>query len=82
MLFVAFGTQDLEQREGAVAAQWSTDRGSRASEVKDDSTCSPTCSNKQLAFHCVDKEVAPKNHNYLIEHPPRASSMVVYNELY
>ena len=54
MLFVAFATQDPEQREGAVAAQWSTDRGSRASEVKDDSTCSES----NLLF--IDKEVAPK----------------------
>jgi hypothetical protein len=50
MLFVAFGTQDLEQCEGAVAAQWSTDRGSRASEVKDDSTVR-LVPNKQLDFH-------------------------------
>ena len=55
MLFVAFATQDPEQREGAVAAQWSTDRGSRANEVKDEDSdlFKATC------FSLYDKEVAP-----------------------
>ena len=73
MLFVAFGTQDPEQREGAVAAQWSTDRGSRASEVKDEDSdlFKATC------FSLTKRLPRTESQLFLIEHPPRASSRIV-----
>jgi hypothetical protein len=54
MLFMAFGTQDPEQREGAVAAQWSTDRGCAQPQAP----AGETTRFKATCFSLKDKEVA------------------------